>query len=297
MAVLEREWDGYRISVMPTAGAVASIRGYAIGQFDGYYGADIAFRELAQDSGRFRGFAGRVQREPLQSFWAYTMEVGLAVRADTPDIDGWRALAGRPMFTGPAAWDVRAQLDRALGVLGVDYRYRELDLGLAGGALASGSVDAIAAYTAGERAPAAWVAEAALAADLRIVNPSDEEISALRNAGLDVVAIDAGAFPGNVGVDTARFIPFFYGFHLGAEVPADDVYRMLTIIEDKAAELAAADAVFAQLAEDMPALQQRGVAASIDSVRVHPGLARYLRERGAWRDEWDGRVVGRGFGR
>ncbi|WP_290653404.1 hypothetical protein [Aquisalimonas sp.] len=53
MAMLNREWEGYSITVLPTAGAVATVRGYALGEFDGYYGADVAFQELADDSGRF----------------------------------------------------------------------------------------------------------------------------------------------------------------------------------------------------------------------------------------------------
>lgn len=92
MTILNREWSGYNITVLPTAGAVASVRGYALGEFDGYYGADVAFAELADDSGRFRDFRAHMEREPVQSFWAYTMEVGLAVRADDLDeYDGWGA--------------------------------------------------------------------------------------------------------------------------------------------------------------------------------------------------------------
>jgi uncharacterized protein len=40
-------------------------------------------------------------------------------------------------------------------------------------------------------------------------------------------------------------------------------------------------------------IQRRGVAASVDSVKVHPGLARYLKEKGAWDDAWDDRIASR----
>jgi uncharacterized protein len=292
MTLLNREMPDYRIDVMPTAGAVATIRGYATGEFDGYYGADIAFREMAEDAGRFRGFRDRMQREPVQSFWAYTMEVGLAVRArDHANFTGWRDLRDRPVFTGPAPWDVRAQLERALDALAVGHRYRELDTGLAGSALAGGSIDAFVAYTAGELSLAPWVAEAEMSADIAILNPSDAEVAALREAGMEVVTIDRGVFRSDIGVNEAFFVPFFYGFHVGTEVPAEDVYRMLMIIEQHAAALANADPVFAQLAADMPALQGRAVAASIDSVKVHPGLVRYMREREVWNPAWNGRIA------
>jgi len=292
MAVLNREMERFNINVMPTAGAIATIRGYAMGEFDGYYGADIAFNELANDSGRFRGFREQMEREPVQSFWAYTMEVGLAVRAgDVDEHGGWRGLSGKPVFTGPAPWDVRAQLERALDVLGVDHVYRELDLGLAGTSLADGSIDAFIAYTGGEATVSPWVAEARLAADTAILNPSDEEVGILREAGLEVVSVGPDAFQSDPGTGEVRLVPFFYGFHLGTEVSGQDLYEMLLVIEEHAAELTRADNVFAQIEADMPALQRRGVASAIDDVKVHPGLARYMRERDVWNPEWDDRVA------
>ena len=291
MAVLNREMDDYRIDVVPTSGAVATIRGYALGEYDGYYGADIAFRELAEGRGRFAGFAERVQRQPVQSFWAFTMEVGLVIRAaDADRYMSWADLGDRAVFTGPAAWDVRAQLERAMATLEVGHRYRELDTGLAGSELSRGGLDAFIAYTAGEASLPPWVAEAEGATDVVVLNPSESERQRLRDAGMEVVSIDPGVFRSDVEAPV-YFVPFFYGFHLGLEVPAEDVYRMLTIIERRAGDLAETDAVFAQIAADMPAMQRRGVAAAGDSVPVHPGLARYMRERGVWDEAWDGRVA------
>jgi hypothetical protein len=48
---------------------------------------------------------------------------------------------------------------------------------------------------------------------------------------------------------------------------------------------------FAQVARVMVGLQRRGIESSIDLVPVHPGLARYIRERGAWDSKRDGRVA------
>jgi uncharacterized protein len=41
----------------------------------------------------------------------------------------------------------------------------------------------------------------------------------------------------------------------------------------------------------MPEMQRRGVTSAIGDVMVHPGLARYMRERGVWDDAWDEHVV------
>src|SRR3972149_3107473 len=73
--VLNREMKDYRVTVQPTPGAVVTVKGYATGQFLGYYGADIAFYEMGNDTARFKGFKAQMKREPVQSFWAFTLEV------------------------------------------------------------------------------------------------------------------------------------------------------------------------------------------------------------------------------
>ena len=98
-------------------------------------------------------------------------------------------------------------------------------------------------------------------------------------------------FRRDVHADKLALLPFYYGFHVGLEIPADDAYRMLTIVEKNADELAKLDSGFAQVKADMPGLQRRGVASAANLVPVHPGLAKYMRERGVWDWKWDGRVA------
>ncbi len=86
-------------------------------------------------------------------------------------------------------------------------------------------------------------------------------------------------------------LPFYYGFHVGLEVPENDMYQMLKVIEKNAAELAKADPGFSQIAKDMPGLQRRGVMSAVDYVPIHPGLARYMREKGVWDKKWDARIA------
>jgi TRAP-type uncharacterized transport system substrate-binding protein len=69
------------------------------------------------------------------------------------------------------------------------------------------------------------------------------------------------------------------------------MYRILTVIEKHAAALAKQDGSFAQIARDMPGMQVRGVKAAADLVPIHPGLARYMREKGVWDAAWDSKVA------
>jgi uncharacterized protein len=290
--VLNREMKDYRITAQPTPGAIVSVKGYATGQFLGYYGADIAFYELANDTARFKGFKAQMKRQPVQSMWTFTVEVGAAVSAKQKDkIKSWRDLSGQRFFSGPLPWDVRAHLERAFSTLGVKHEYLEVDLSTVGSVLDTGRIAGFIIYTNAEATTAPWITEASLASDWAALNPSKEELDALKKAGFAVVDVDPKVFKRETHTQKVTLLPFHYGFHVGLEVPENDVYRMLVTVEKNAKELAKLDSGFAQIAADMPGMQKRGVASSIDFVPVHPGLARYMRERNVWDPKWDDRVA------
>lgn len=290
--VLNRELKNYKVTVQPMPGAIVSVKSYATGQTLGYYGADIAFYELANNTNRFKDFKAQMKRQPVQSFWAFTVEVGAAIHErDKDKIKSWGDLTGKQVFTGPLPWDTRAQLERALQTLGVKHNYVEVDLSTAGSLLESGRLDGFIIYTNAEATTAPWITEASLATKWVALNPSQEELDKLKKAGFSVVDVKPSAFKHDTGTDTVKLLPFYYGFHVGMEIPADDVYQMLTVIEKNLDELAKLDAGYAQVKADMPGMQRRGVEAAIDFVPVHPGLARYMKEKGVWNSEWDDRIA------
>ncbi|MCC5842535.1 MAG: hypothetical protein JJT96_20630 [Opitutales bacterium] len=291
-AALNREWEDTSITVLPMAGAIMTMRAYGAGNLDAFYGSDVAFHEWASNSGRFEGTRDSLRRPPVQSFWAFSMEMGLAIRAaDAENLRQWSDLSGRRVFTGPAPWDTRAHLERLFRALGVEHRYADMDLGVVGSQLAAGSLDAFGVYTTGRRALAPWVAEAERVTPLRLLAPSADEEARLREAGFEVARIPTAVFQTNVGAAEAVFSPFYYGFHVGTSQSADFVYDFLVTVERLAPNLAALDPVFTVLAADMAGLQRRGVARAVADVPVHPGLARFLRERGQWDSAWDDRIA------
>ena len=290
--VLNREMPEYRVTVQPTPGAIVTVKGYATGKFEGYYGADIAFYELANDIKRFKGFKKDMQRQPIQSFWVYTVEMGTAVHVrDKDKIKNWHDLAGKAIFTGNPPWDTRAQLERAYEALGIKYEYRQVDLSAAGSLLQSGRIDGFGLYSNGEAGVPPWITEASLATDWAAVNPSADEIATLKKAGFAIFEQKPEVFKRDVHADKLFLLPFYYGFHVGMEVPEAGVYKMLKAIEKNAAALATADKSFSQIAKDMPGFQRRGVTAAADFVPIHPGLAKYMREKGVWDAKWDARVA------
>lgn len=290
--VLNREMPKYRVTVQPTPGAIVSVKGYATGQFEGYYGADIAFYELANDIKRFKGFKSSIKRQPVQSLWVFTTDMGMAVHVrDKDKYKSWKDFNGKALFTGLPPWDTRAQLERAFEALGIKYNYRQVDLSAAGSLLQSGGIDGFGLYTNGETATPPWIAEASLAADWAAINPSADEIARLKKAGFAVIELKPEVFKRNVHADKVVLLPFYYGFHVGLEIPEEDVYQMLKVVEKNAAQLAKSDGSFAQIAKDMAGFQRRGVEAAVKFVPIHPGLAKYMREKGVWDASWDSRIA------
>jgi hypothetical protein len=291
-AVLDKEMPNYKIAVLPTPGAIVSVRGYATGQFDAYYGADIAFYEMANDINRFKGFKANIKRYPVQSFWTFSTEVGVGILAkDKGKFKQWRDLSGQPVFTGPLPWDVRAHLERGFNALGFKHVYREMDLSSVGSQLEAGNIKAFNAYTNSEVTTAPWIIEISVGTDWAILNPSQEEVDLLRKAGFRISEVKPEAFKKDIHAPKALLMPFYYGFHVGLEIPEQDVYKMLTVIEKRAGDLAAADIAFKQIKENMPEFQRRGVESSVDFVPIHPGLAKYMKEKKVWDSKWDARIA------
>jgi TRAP transporter TAXI family solute receptor len=291
--LLGKEMPDYRITVLPLPGAVMGVKGYATGEYDAYYGSDIALEEFATDSGRFKGFKAHMKRPPVQSFWSYTLEVSLAIKASNRDkITKWTDLTGKKVYTGPLPFDTRLKLERALAALGTKHIYTQVDLSTAGSQLESGALDAMIIYTAGGTQPAPWISQASLAVDWAALNPSPDEVATLKKKGFQIIDVKPSAFRRDVHADKVMVLPFYWGFDVGLEMPADDVYKMLTIIEKHAGELAKLDPSFTQIdGGKMAEFQKSALEATWEYVPIHPGLAKYMREKGVWDKKWDSKIA------
>lgn len=292
--ILNKAMPEYRITVLPTPGAVTTVKGYATGEFNGYYGSDVALKELATDSGRFKGFKANVKHQPLQSLWCYTLDVGLAIKAsDRNTIKTWEDLSGKDVYTGPLPFDTRKHLENAMSVLGVKHIYKQVDLSTAGSQLSSGSIKAMIIYAAGGETPPPWIAEASLAVDWAALNPSAEEEKKLQEKGFAVVQVPTSAFhKKELYVPKVTLLPFYWGFDLGPDVPTDDMYKMLTIIEQHADELAKLDPSFRQISGGkMAAFQKQALESTWSLVPIHPGLEKFLKAKGMWDSKWDAGVA------
>jgi TRAP-type uncharacterized transport system substrate-binding protein len=125
-----------------------------------------------------------------------------------------------------------------------------------------------------------------VASPLHGVNPTPDQIQKLTAAGFTPAKIDMKkAYTRDLGVPELYGVPFYFGYHHGLNFPAEDIYRALKVFEAEAAALPKLDAGFGPLAQDFAGFQVRGIQ-SIPEVPVHPGLAKYLKEKGLWDSSW-----------
>ena len=292
--LLNKEMPNYRITVLPMPGAVMTVKGFATSEIDAFYGSDDSLREFATDSGRFKDFKSHVKREPVQSMWVYTLDCGLAIKASNADkIKTWTDLSGKRVYTGPLSFDTRLHLENAMAALDVKHTYTQVDLSAAGSQLDAGSIDAMLVYFTGGVVPAPWLSQASLAVNWAGLNPSPDELATLKAKKFAVLDVDAAKISKNdIHVKKLTLLPFYWGFDIGMNMSADDVYKMLTIVDKHADELAKLDGDFAEIAGGkLAAFQKHALEQTWDLVPIHPGLAKFLKEKGMWDAKWDAKVA------
>jgi TRAP transporter TAXI family solute receptor len=292
--LLNKEMPEYRITVLPMPGAVMTVKGFATEQIDAFYGSDDALQEFAADTGRFKGFKSQVKRPPLQSMWLFTIDCGIGIKATNRDkIKTWSDLTGHKVYTGPLPFDTRLHLEKALAALGVHHNYTQVDLSTVGSQLDSGTIDASIVYYGGGVSPAPWLSQASLAVDWAGLNPSPAELAKLKAAGFAVRQVDAKILSRNdIHVDKLTLLPFYWGFDIGMNMSANDVYKMLTIVDKHADELAKQDPDFGQVAGGkLAAFQKEAMQHMWNVVPIHPGLARFMKEKGEWDSRWDSQIA------
>ena len=292
--LLNKEMPQYRITVLPMPGAVMTVKGFATEQIDAYYGSDDALQEFAADTGRFKGFKEGVKRTPVQSMWLFTIDCGIGIKATNRDkFKKWADLTGHKVYTGPLPFDTRLHLEKALAALGVKHNYTQVDLSTVGSQLDSGTIEATIVYYGGGTVPAPWLSQASLAVDWAGLNPSAQELAELKAKGFAVREVDSKTISHNdIHVAKLTLLPFYWGFDIGMNMPADDVYKMLTIVDKNADALAQQVPDLHQVAQGKLAeFQTQALEHTWNVVPIHPGLARFLKEKGVWQAKWDSHIA------
>ncbi len=284
---LNRELPGdYVVTVHPYPSTTAAKKAAMDGEAEISYTADVGMVEFVNRSGPYEGFEPEVG-DLVHTFYAYPMETFLLTTEDLADeYTSYADFDGEPVYFTPAGFMNWLNLHRIFDALGYENNHVEVDSSAVADSMQGGTIVGAGSYTTAGTSLPTWWREAELRVDLRAIEFTDDELAALDAAGLSVSEIDpSAAFSQDLGVDMIQGVPILFGYNVRADIDEAFVYDMLTIFEDNMESLVTLDGGFGPLADDFVGTQVGGIRAAPD-IPVHPGLARFLEERGGWDDAW-----------
>jgi hypothetical protein len=285
---LRRGMPDYDVTVYPYVSTTANIKSFLVGDLESTYSAEPGLRKLYSFKKPFKGFEPNVKQMPVQSFWSYTMETHILTLPKNKDkFRTWQDLDGKKIYMTKAGYMNHINIFRAMtDINGLKIKHVEVDMSKVADALRAGTIDATAAYTTALVSLASWIKVLDVSSPLQGVNPTPEQIKKLKAAGFTPEKINMKkAYTRDLGVDELYGVPFYFGYHHGLSFPEEGVYKALKVFEAAGPAMIKLDAGFGPLAKDFAGFQVKGIQ-SIPEIPVHPGLAKYLKEKGLWDPAW-----------
>ena len=285
--VLEDALGGeYTVTVNPYPSTTAAMKATMDGNGEIGYTADVGMTEVYEGTGGFKNYTP-AKAKMVHAWYAYPMESFMAVYAPKAgQFKSWGDFSGKPVFFTPAGFMNWLNFQRIFKVLGYQFKHLQIGEPAQGDALQAGTIAGACAYTTAGRSLASYWRETELRIDIKVINPSPEEVKKLTAAGLAPVEIDPKkAFSKDVGVQTILGVPILFGYNVCPDMPGDVIYKMLGKFYAERESLAKADPGFTPMARDFVGMQVNGINAN-PAIPVHAGLAKFLKEKKAWNDKW-----------
>ena len=290
--VLEDALGGeYTVTVNPYPSTTGAMKATMNGDGEIGYTADVGMTQVYEGTGGFKGF-NAAKSNLVHTWYAYPMESFMAVHASKAgEFKSWGDFSGKRVFFTPAGYMNWLNFQRIFKALGYKFNHVQIGTESQGDALQAGTIVGAVAYTTAGRSLSSYWRETELRTDIRLVNPSPDEIKKLTAADLTPVEIDATkVFSKDVGVKTVLGVPLLFGYNVRADMPEDVVYKMLNAFYKERDSLVKASPGFGPMARDFVGLQLKGIKAN-PAIPVHAGLAKFLKEHKAWNDKW--KIAGR----
>jgi len=285
--VLEEALGGeYTVTVNPYPSTTAAMKATMDGNAEIGYTADVGMTEVYAGTGAFKNY-NPAKSKMVHTWYAYPMESFMAVYAPkAAQFKSWGDFSGKPVFFTPAGFMNWLNFMRIFKALGYQFKHVQIGEPAQADALQAGTIVGAVAYTTAGRSLASYWRETELRLDIRIINPSPEEVKKLTAANLAPTEIDATkVFGKDVGVKTILGVPLLFGYNMLADMPEEIVYKMLKWFYDKRDWLAKGDPGFEPMGRDFVGMHAKGINAN-PTIPVHTGLAKFLKEHKAWNDKW-----------
>ncbi|MBI4330399.1 MAG: TAXI family TRAP transporter solute-binding subunit [Chloroflexi bacterium] len=277
---------GVELTASPVPASAMSHQLFQKGEVDITYGGALALSDAWSNKGLFEKTP--VTYRTYQGIYLFTGEQFVITKGDNKTINKLGDLAGKTMFpmtSASAAYEAHKLILSALGVWD-KIQERQMGTGEAAEALRTGRIDSIGSYTSsGNLAP--WMKELELRVDVRVVTPSDAEKEQMKKIpGMSVVVLPTEkTFSKPAGDKEIYSMMSPMGFQFGPNLNPDLVYQIVKAWYEHADELVAINPAFAAFAKDGVGINTMAFD-SLTTVAIHPGVAKFYQEKGAWKNNW-----------
>jgi TRAP-type uncharacterized transport system substrate-binding protein len=292
--IIRRELK-YDVYVYPYPGSTENLKAHLAGDLEMSYAADVQFADIYSNGRLFGVFVGALdtaKKHPAAALWLYPFWNHILVPATKAgEYRCWSDLNGKKGFLTPKVFMNHIHALGALRVLGINVTHVELPTSgpKVKEAFDRGEIDFMLSYTPGASL-AAWVSELEMLMDFAPVNLCPHEIEKLKAAGYVVVTFNASTvgYKRNARMGMVTGISQFVGWAVSEDVPEEYVYNMLVVIEKNIKTYVSIVPEFTVASKDFAKFNADATASIVKfNVPIHPGLARYLKEKGLWNPDWD----------
>ncbi len=189
--VLEKGLGGeYTITVNPYPSPTVAMKALMNGEAEISYTADVGMTQFVKNEGAFKGFTP-TKPKIVHTWYAYPMESFMAVVASKGHL--YKSLAdfsGKPVFFTPAGFMNWLNFERIFKALGYQFKHVQIGVATQADAMQAGTIIGAVAYTTGGLSLPSYWRETELRIDLKVINPSPDEVKKLTAANLAPMEID-----------------------------------------------------------------------------------------------------------
>ncbi|MDO8567120.1 MAG: TAXI family TRAP transporter solute-binding subunit [Dehalococcoidales bacterium] len=293
---LEKQGIPVRMKNVTGPGSTVNFRSYDKGETDMFYMNTPAQLQAWTNTGPFE--KDLLKHKSYQGVYFFSSDLFALIRSDSKDkIKSFADFAGKKVFPQPMGSAGYEAVKSAFEALGIWNKIdpRPITFEQFGSSLKTGAVDAgIATAIAAGRSSPPWLPEMILTTDVNVVNPTDAEKKAIAGVkGLTPTIFPAERLFGkkNVGVTDVWCFSIYQGWNFPAYGTTDEVYAFVKAWYEHTDDLVAIDPGFKQFAEDGLKFNAM-ILDSLSEVPIHPGVAKYYKEKGIWKSSWkEGQVL------
>jgi hypothetical protein len=280
--VVNENAENVELSAQETSGTGPSnFRLYDNGEIDAGGFDNFAAAQAMNDTG---GFADNpVDDIPYQGFFYVLAHQYVVSRAET-DIQTTDDLAGANVWLNPPGTSVRPPTDAVFEEAGLYDQINLFEMGRSDlpGALEEGRVDAAVVYGVNYKALPGWVSELDARFELDVVTATDEFRQAIQNTGgTTFEEVDTYGWEQDVGADSVATWSLGAQFRFGDGVSKEAAKTITRLAYEQNSAIIEANAIYPEYGE--VGRMTNGI---IAEQPVHPGVAEFWQEEGAWDDSW-----------